>query len=252
MFELTGRIAVVTGAAGAIGKAIASALDAQGATVIAADLAPGMQDVLRLDVTDASSWEEFSTRVGDLHGRLDILVNCAGIAPMASIEATDAALWRKAMAVNVEGTAMGMRSFLPLLRKAAGTHKAGPVIINLASAASRRPAAFSAAYCASKAAVAMLTKVAAVEFEALGYGVRVNSVHPGVVESPMMDEILERYSQSTGSSIADLKDNILSNYSVKRFAAPAEIAAAVVYLASDEAAYLNGAEQVVDGGYLSR
>lgn len=251
MFDLDGRTAVVTGAAGAIGEAIVTALEAQGAVVIGADVATGGKAAHRLDVTDEQSWSALVAEVTASHDRIDILVNCAGIAPMAAIEATDSALWRKAMAVNVEGAAMGMTQFLPLLKAAVGAHRAGPVVINLASAASRRPAAFSAAYCSSKAAVAMLTKVAAVEYAALGYGVRVNSVHPGVVDSPMMDDILAKYSADTGASPDDLKANILSAYSVKRFADPAEVAAAVVYLASDEAAYLNGAEQVVDGGYLS-
>ena len=250
MFDLQDRVALVTGAAGAIGKAIASALAARGAIVIGADRAAG-ENVRALDVTDHASWTSLAEAVKGEHGHLDILVNCAGIAPMGSIEDTSLDQWRATMAVNVEGTLLGTQVFLPLLRAAEGRTGAGPVIVNIASAASRRPAAFSAAYCSSKAAVAMLTKAAALEFATLGYGVRVNSIHPGVVDSPMMDDILQTYSKSTGSSATALKDGILAAYTVKRFARPDEIAAAVVYLSSDEASYLNGAEQVVDGGYLS-
>ena len=97
----------------------------------------------------------------------------------------------------------------------------------------------------------MLTKVAAVEFATLGYKIRVNSVHPGVVESPMMNDILATYSANTGVSSAELREGILGQYLVKRFADPNEIAMSVLYLASDEAAYLNGTEQHVDGGYLT-
>lgn len=250
MFDIQGRVALVTGAAGAIGKAIVEALAERGVVTVGADRAAA-DGVRSLDVTDALSWARLENDVRGEHGRLDILVNCAGVAPMGSVEDTSLDKWRSTMAVNVEGALLGTQAFLPLLRETAGTTAAGPTIINIASAASRRPAAFSAAYCSSKAAVAMLTKACALEFATLGYGVRVNSVHPGVVESAMMDDILETYSRSTGASPEDLRQGILAAYTVKRFARPEEIAAAVVYLASDEAAYLNGAEQVVDGGYLS-
>lgn len=250
MFDLTGRVALVTGAAGMIGAAIVAALAEMGATVVAADLADPAP-MSRLDVTDPASWQALAADVGARHGALDVLVNCAGVAPMGKLEDLDLATWRRTMAVNVEGVAIGIQACLPLLRAAGGRFHGGPSLINIASAASARPSAFSAAYCASKAAVAMLTKVAAVEFSALGYGIRVNSVHPGVVRSPMMDGILGTYAQDTGQSREALTDAILTRYPIKRFAEPAEVAAAVVYLASSEAAYVHGTEQHVDGGYLA-
>lgn len=250
MFNLQGCTAVVTGAAGAIGKAIMQRLAEQGAHVIGSDSSAG-DAVLRLDVTDEQSWADLVGVVQDRTPHLDILVQCAGVAPMGKIEDISLVDWRAAMAVNVEGVALGMKAFLPLLKAARGRRSGGASIINIASAASRRPSAMSAAYCSSKAAVAMLTKVAAVEFATLGYDIRVNSVHPGVVESPMMNQIVSSYSGSTGVAQADIRAGILNNYLVKRFADPAEIATSVLYLASDEAAYLNGTEQHVDGGYLT-
>lgn len=249
MFDLTGRTALVTGASGSIGATIATCLAVQGAAVIGADLTPS--DTIRpLDVTNEASWKTLAQAIGESHGHLDILVNCAGIAPMGKIEELDLDAWRRTMAVNVEGVAIGTKTLLPLLRAAEGRHHGGPSIINIASAAANRPSALSAAYCASKAAVSMFTKVTAVEFSELGYGIRVNSVHPGVVNSVMMTEILKSYSRDTGNDPAELTSQILSRYPIKRFADPREVATAVVYLASSEAAYVHGTEQHVDGGYL--
>lgn len=250
MFDLTNRFAVVTGASGSIGAAIMRCLSDQGADVVGCDY--NSADLIRsLDVTDAVSWRSLAAFIAEQTEKVDILVNCAGLAPMGRIEDFDAAQWRSAMAVNVEGVALGLQAFLPLLKAGGYTRPGGASVVNIASAASRRPSAMSAAYCASKAAVAMLTKVAAVEFAALGYGIRVNSVHPGVVEGPMMDQILKSYSETTGAAPSDLKTAILDRYLVKRFADPAEVATSVLYLASDEAAYINGTEQHVDGGYLT-
>jgi len=250
MFDLTGCTAVLTGASGAIGQAIHERLAESGATVIGADLKPN-GEISELDVAAEESWQSFVQTVRSRVEAVDILVNCAGIAPMGKLEDFQLSEWRRTMSVNVEGVALGIREFLPLLKAAQGRRAGGASIINIASAASRRPSAMSAAYCSSKAAVGMLTKVAAVEFATLGYKIRVNSVHPGVVESPMMNDILATYSANTGVSSAELREGILGQYLVKRFADPNEIAMSVLYLASDEAAYLNGTEQHVDGGYLT-
>lgn len=250
MFDLTGRVALVTGGAGMIGAAIVAALEDHGATVIAADLT-GPSSIQRLDVTDPVSWQALAADIGDQLGSLDVLVNCAGIAPMGKLEELDLEVWRRAMAVNVDGVAIGMQTCLPLLRVAGRRFHGGASIINIASAASVRASPFSAAYCASKAAVAMLTKVAALEFRALGYDIRVNSVHPGVVRSPMMEDILCTYARDTGESSEVLTDAILNRYPIKRFAEPSEVAAAVIYLASSEAAFVHASEHHVDGGYLA-
>ena len=251
LLNLGGRDVLVTGAAGAIGRAICDLFRDNGANVIGADRAAA-GSIRELDVTDEVSWDALAAKIRDERGKLDVLVNCAGVAPMGRIDALDLNEWRRAMAVNVEGVALGMKVCLPLLKTASqSSSRVGASIINIASAASRRPAAMSAAYCASKAAVAMLTKVAAAEFAMLGFNVRVNSVHPGVVDSPMMDDILTKYSTDSGLSVEHLKASILQSYLVKRFATPEEVAAATLYLASDAAAYLNGAEQLVDGGYLA-
>jgi len=251
ILSLEGRDVLVTGAAGAIGAAICTLMRDKGANVIGADrvAADGIRE---LDVTEEQSWDALAADIFEETGKLNVLVNCAGVAPMGRIDDLDIGEWRRAMAVNVEGVALGLKVCLPLLKAASQSSSPnGASIINIASAASRRPAAMSAAYCASKAAVAMLTKVAASEFAMLGYNVRVNSVHPGVVASPMMDDILAKYADTSGQSVDDLKAGILQSYLVKRFATPEEVAAATLYLAGDAATYLNGAEQLVDGGYLT-
>ncbi|MDF2640680.1 MAG: hypothetical protein K0R64_3664 [Novosphingobium lindaniclasticum] len=201
--RLDGAIALVTGANGDIGSAVCTLLEARGATVLRSDLrAPeGVGDgFLPLDVTSEESWTRTLAAIESRHGALDILVNNAGIAPMERIDAMTLEDWRRCQQVNVEGVFLGLKLASALLARSGGRREGGAAIVNLCSGASDRPSAFSAAYCVSKAAARMLTRVAAVEFAALKHPIRVNSVHPGVVESAMMDDILATYSRITGGT----------------------------------------------------
>jgi NAD(P)-dependent dehydrogenase (short-subunit alcohol dehydrogenase family) len=250
-FDLHGAVALVTGAGGYIGGAICTALSRQGATVVGADLRPagGMQTV---DVTDAASWQALIGDVRATHGRLDILVNNAGIAPMEPIATINPDTWRRTMAINVEGVMLGLQAATPLLRETGTRRRGGASVINIASAVSNRPTAFSAGYCTSKAALAMLTKVAAIEFSMLGYPIRVNSVHPGAVRSPMVDNILQTFSGlSGGLPTEQIRQAIVDGCPMKRLVEPDEVAEAVVYLACEEARFVHGTEQYVDGGYTA-
>ena len=249
--DLGGAVALVTGAAGALGASICSALERNGAIVVRADLKPGA-GLHRLDVTDGESWDTLITEIGTTHGRLDILVNNAGIAPMERIESFSIETWRRTMAVNVEGVALGLRAATTLLRTSGALRRGGASVINIASAAANRPSAFGAGYCTSKAAVAMLSKVAAIEFSLFGYPIRVNSVHPGAVRSPMIDDILQTFSALNGGvPPEDLLKAMIATYPMKRLVEPEEVAAAVQYLASDAASFVHGSEQHVDGGYIA-
>ncbi|WP_232493313.1 SDR family NAD(P)-dependent oxidoreductase [Novosphingobium kaempferiae] len=253
--RLDGAIALVTGANGDIGSAVCHLLAARGATVIRSDLRPsadGADGFLPLDVTSEASWSETLATIESRHGALDILVNNAGIAPMERLDAMALEDWRRCQQVNVEGMFLGLKLASPLLARSGSRRAGGASVVNLCSGASDRPAAFSAAYCVSKAAARMLTRVAAVEFAALKQPIRVNSVHPGVVESAMMDDILATYSRITGGTpVEDLRAGVASGNPMGRFVEPAEVAEAVAFLASSAARYVHGDAIHVDGGYAA-
>ena len=160
--------------------------------------------------------------------------------------------WRRCQTINVDGVFLGLKAATPLLRDSGARRRGGAAVINVASGAADHPAAFSAAYCTSKAAVRMLTRTAAVEFAALGYQIRVNSVHPGAVESAMMDRILRRYSDITGGTpVEDLRQAVIKGHPMGRFVEPEEVADAIVFLASGAARYVHGDALHVDGGHAA-
>lgn len=255
--DLAGTVALVTGAGGHIGQSTCKALHQMGVTVVATDVAPAPADCPAkewhsLDVTCANAWSALIERIRAGHGRLDILVNNAGIAPMGKLEDMTLDEWRRCQSINVDGVFLGMKAATPLMRESGARRRGGAAVINVASGAADRPAAFSSAYCTSKAAVRMLTRAAAVEFAALGYPIRVNSVHPGAVESAMMDRILERYSEITGGTpVAELRRGVIKGHPMGRFVEPDEVADAIVFLASGAARYVHGDALHVDGGYAA-
>ncbi|SLK08851.1 SDR family NAD(P)-dependent oxidoreductase [Novosphingobium mathurense] len=257
MNDLQGAIVLVTGSNGDIGKAIVHLFEERGAKVIRSDLeapsrsSPGV-DFIALDVTNEASWSKAISSIEERHGALDVLVNNAGIAPMTRMEDASLEQWRLCQQVNVEGSFLGLKTAAPLLARSGTRRDGGAAVVNLCSGASDKPTAFSAAYCVSKAAARMLTRVAAVEFSALAYLIRVNSVHPGVVESRMMDDILAKFSQiSGGAPIDDLRKAVAAGNPMGRFVDPAEVAEAVVFLSSSAARFIHGDAIHVDGGYAA-
>lgn len=257
--ELNGNIALVTGASGGIGAAICVALQEAGATVIGADLCPPPADAhpamhwINLDVTAPDNWDEVMAEVRARHGRLDILVNNAGIDRVEKFEDISLASWRKTQAVNVDGVFLGMQKALPLMRESGPQRKGGASMINMSSVAGFVGADFNAAYCASKGAVRMMTKAVALEFSALGYAIRVNSVHPGGVNTAMVKTIFQSYVDlGVIDSAQTAYDLSAAAHALGRMADPSEIAAGVRFLASDDASYMHGAELLLDGGYTAR
>lgn len=253
MGRLEGKRALVTGAAMGIGRAVAAAFAAEGAWVLATDLAAeapaGLGEELgerwawaALDVTDEAAWAAAVARARAEAGGLDVLVNNAGVVIDRPLVETSLAEWRRLMAVNLDGVFLGTRAAIPAIAEAGGG-----AVVNLSSVYGLVGGPGLAAYAASKGGVRLLTKVAALECAAERNGVRVCSVHPGFVETPMVATALEAAASPEAARRA-----LERLHPLGRLAAPAEVAAAVVYLASDEARFVTGAELVVDGGLTAR
>ncbi len=231
MGRFDGRVALVSGAARGIGAAVAARLADEGAAVVGSDI-DETDDVIVCDVTDAQSCAGAVADVLEAHGRLDVLVNVAGIGVSRMIADVTPEEWRQVIDVNLTGTFLLSQSALPALLEFKG------VIINMGSVAGMRATPYNAAYCASKGGVIMLTKSMAIELAKAG--VRVNAVCPASVDTPFL----------RGFRLPDGADMSLLTRSASpmgRIIDPAEVAAAVAYLASDDAATVSGTTLVIDG-----
>jgi NAD(P)-dependent dehydrogenase (short-subunit alcohol dehydrogenase family) len=249
--RLSGKIALITGAASGIGQATARRCAEEGAVVVACDrdevrLRASLDELPRggahlaipFDVTDEAGWARATEEVAARFGRLDVLVNNAGFGRFRSIADTTLEEWRATLAVNLDSVFLGTRYALPLLASSGRG-----AIVNMSSIRGLVAGPNAGAYCAAKAGVKLFTKVTALECAAAGNGVRANSVHPGHVETPL-----------TALAYANpvLAREFLAETPLGRFAQPEEIANAIVFLASDEASYLTGTEIVIDGGLTAQ
>ena len=241
--RLDGKVALISGAARGIGEADARLFVAEGARVVLGDVldeegekvASSLGEAahyLRLDVTDPSSWEAAVAQTVDRFGRLDVLVNNAGILRFGTIEDTSLEEYEAVVRVNQIGAFLGMKAALPALRAAGGGS-----IVNISSTAGLEGMHGMASYCSSKFAVRGMTKVAAIEFG--GDDIRVNSVHPGGTRTALVT--------AAGSDAPDAEE-FEPPQPIKRIADPSEIAEMVLWLASDASSFCTGAEFVVDGG----
>ena len=265
MGRVSGKVALVTGAASGIGRACAERLAAEGATVILTDLqdeagaavveaigaASGSARYLHQDVTDEAGWAQVIASIAAQEGRLDILVNNAGIGLGGSVIEMSLADFRRQMAVNVEGVFLGVKHAIPLMRKSGD----GGSIINMSSVAGLKGAASLAGYCASKGAVRLFTKAVALECAAAQDRIRVNSVHPGIIETPIWDTIIGTGGPgaNAGPQRAATLDAMASvAAALGHKGQPGDIADGVLWLASEESRYVTGAELVIDGGLTLR
>ncbi|HET8612245.1 MAG TPA: SDR family oxidoreductase [Sphingomonas sp.] len=249
---LEGAVALVTGAGGGIGGATVKALIEAGAEVVATDLRPPSGGTLNLaqDVTDEAGWAALAETIRQRWGRLDCLVNNAGIALISSIEENSLDQWRKQMAVNVDSMLLSLKAMLPLLREAGKTRPGGASVVNLSSIGGLGGAPFMAAYCTSKGAVRLFSKSAALEFAALKYNIRVNSVHPGGIETGMMDEIIARYVElGLAPDTETARAGVDAQHPLGRWGKPEEIASGIAYLCSPASSFMTGSELVIDGGF---
>jgi NAD(P)-dependent dehydrogenase (short-subunit alcohol dehydrogenase family) len=231
MERLEKRVALVSGAASGIGRAVADRLADEGAIVVRSDVQAAADGVV-CDVTDPDSCAAVLAFVLKTHGRLDILANVAGIGLSRMIADLTPQEWRRVIDVNLTGTFLLSQSALPALLDSRG------VIVNMGSVAGLRATPYNAAYCASKGGVIMLTKSMAIELAKTG--VRVNAVCPAAVDTPF----LRNFRLPEG---ADMSLLTRSSSPMGRLIDPAEVAAAVAYLASDDAATISGTTLVIDG-----
>lgn len=251
--RVAGKVALVTGGASGLGAESGRRLAREGARVVLTDLAAkagqavadeilaagGTAMFLAHDVTDEGRWVEVVAATVARFGRLDVLVNSAGVGGGEPLLEATLEGWRRVTGINLDGTFLGVRHAAPAMVQAGGGS-----IINLSSILGKVGLPGAAAYCASKGGVAMLTKAAALELAAAG--VRVNSVHPGFIETPMVANAF-RESESEN----EMRDMIVSRHALGRLGVPREIADAIVFLASDESSFMTGSELVVDGGYTA-
>jgi 3(or 17)beta-hydroxysteroid dehydrogenase len=241
MGRLRDKVILITGAAGAVGSAVADAVVEAGGLAVTTDLAgcAGMDHAL--DVTSEEDWRRVIDDIDRAAGRLDGLVNAAGIATPGTVEDTDFATWRKVMAVNLDGTFLGCKYALALLKRNGGA------IVNISSVSGLVGGHNLAAYNASKGGVRLLTKSVALHGARLKPQVRCNSIHPAFLEGPMADAII---AQTRNPERA--RERMTADVPLGRFGRPAEVADMCVYLLSDESAFVTGAEFVIDGGLTAR
>jgi len=248
--RLEGKVALISGGARGMGAEEAKLFAREGAKVVIGDIleAEGKQTeaevneiggdclFVRLDVTNEADWEAAVGAAVARFGKLDILVNNAGIFRGAKVEDTSAEEWDQVMDINAKGVFLGTKVAIPEMRKAGGGS-----IVNISSVAGLVGNPFISAYNASKGAVRIFTKSTAVQYAK--EGIRANSVHPGVIETPMTQDVVNE---------PDFKEFRLSANPISRLGQPADIAYGVLYLASDEASFVTGSELVIDGGWTAQ
>ncbi len=246
MKRLDHKVALITGAAKGMGKAEAQLFAKEGAKLIITDIDLENLNKLEKELTDAGTqviaikhdvsleadWIQIAKQAQTAFGKVDILVNNAGILGSEGVEATTLEKWNKIIAVNQTGTWLGMKHIVPLMRKAGKGS-----IVNIASIYALIGSGNSTAYQASKGAVRILSKTAAVEYAA--ENIRVNTIFPGAISTPMVD---------AGLSEEDLK-GLLATVPMKRIGESIEVAYGALFLASDESSYVTGGELVIDGGW---
>lgn len=255
MGRIVGKIALVTGAGSGIGKGIAKVLAKEGAKVIVADLNPkGGEEVveeirkaggkacfLSLNVAKEDEWKKTMAAIKEHDGRLDIVVNNAGIAFDGTIESTSLEEWRRVQSINLDGVFLGTKYAVELMRELNGGE--GGSIVNMCSSSALVGIPNLAAYGSSKGGVKMLTKSAALHCARNGYKIRINSVCPGYIQTPLVDE-LTRTDKAAYQHLVDI-------HPVGHLGTPEDVAYGVLYLASDESKFVTATELVIDGGYTA-
>jgi len=239
--QLKDHVVLVTGALGTLGAAMCTAIEAAGGTAIRSDLASRGKVDIALDVTKEEDWKAAVASIERTHGRLDGLVNNAGVGTPGDVEQTSFAEWRRIMAINADGVFLGCKYAMPLLARSKA-----PSIVNISSASGIVGGANLAAYNASKGAVRMLSKSVALSGARKRPPVRCNSVHPAFIEGDMVDAMVKGRPDP-----AKAMAKLLAQIPIGRLGQPQEVANAVVWLLSPASSFTTGSEVLVDGGLIA-
>lgn len=255
MGRLRDKVALITGGASGLGKATGQLMAKEGATVILTDLQEvegtavskqiidngGKCSFMKQDTTSEEDWREICDYILERHGHFDILLNGAGVGGSGiEIEDMDFSIWRNCLSVNLDGVFLGCKYGIKAMRKGRGGS-----IINISSILGFAGLATATNYCASKGGVRLLTKAAALECARKTPLVRVNSIHPGFIDTPMVAGAIQRRGP-------EFRNYIEENVPLGKLGEPSDIAEGVVYLASDGAKFVTGTELTIDGGFLAR
>ncbi|MEO7915296.1 MAG: SDR family oxidoreductase [Novosphingobium sp.] len=265
--RLSGRVGFVSGGLRGIGLACVERFLAEGAKVVLSDLDAADSEAvtatmarlssaasyLQANVTQEGDWLRARDHVAEHHGQLHILVNNAGIGPTHPVDTMTMEEWRRVMAVNVDGVFLGVKTFTAMLADSGAGVTGGASIINVSSMFGIVGAVDTSAYNASKGAVRLFTKAIALEFAAKKMPIRANSLHPGMIETPMMDIGFQGLvDKGLAASVQELKDGMIALTPLGRLGQPQDLAAGVFFLASADSAFMTGAELVMDGGWTAQ
>ncbi|WP_321393707.1 SDR family NAD(P)-dependent oxidoreductase [Emcibacter sp.] len=254
--KLEGRVVLITGGAGGLGKASAKALAAQGAHVVVTDIAGDAAKAVAReiggtgyahDVSDEKVWSDIVSDVLERQGRIDVLLNAAGIEGDLKKGGLNTSLteWHRVMGINLDGTFLGCRAVTPHMQER-GTGS----IINISSIVSFMGTPSALAYGASKAAVQQLTRSIALIGAQDGARVRCNSIHPGIIRTRMTDAIFAEFAQNSGMTPEEIEQAVCAEVPFGARGVPEDVAGMVTFLASDDSLYVTGSEFKVDGGWL--
>ncbi|MFO1025455.1 MAG: glucose 1-dehydrogenase [Acetobacteraceae bacterium] len=263
MSRLDGKVALISGAARGIGGETAQLMAKAGARIVIGDVLDergrqtvaaingggGQAEYIHLDVTKEADWNAAVNLAVSKFGKLDILVNNAGVFIGKGIEDISMAEWQRLIDVNMTGVFLGTRLCAPALREAGKSSEHGSAIVNLASVAGIVGSQLDPLYSMTKGGVTLFTKSCALEFGRKGDRIRVNSIHPGIIQTDMGEQTFVSRAQRTGTNdTTAVKQTVLSTVPWGRLGVPTDIAKGIVFLASDDAGYMNGAGLIVDGG----
>lgn len=264
--RLSGKIGLVSGGARGIGAAIAEILAASGAAVMVTDVlddlgravveriraSGGQASFHPLDVTDEAQWEKAVSATIAAFGGLDFVINNAGVELIDLVVDTDFEQWCRLQDVNSDGVFLGTKHAIRAMKPGGPAGKGG-AIVNLSSVGGLVGSLATSAYSSSKGLVRMFTKSAAIECGNLRYGIRVNSVHPGMIRTSMIDEFFKRYvKMGLFGNVQAAEQAIVAAHPIGYVGEPQDVAHAVAYLVSDESRFMTGAELVLDGGYTAQ
>ncbi|MBO1324966.1 glucose 1-dehydrogenase [Acetobacter sp. TBRC 12305] len=254
MARVKGKVAIVSGASLGIGKATALLLAQQGAAVVIADInedegkkvvsdieaGGGKAIFVKLDVRKEEDWQAAMAATLAAFGRLDIAVNNAGIAYSGTVESTSLDDWQRVQSINLDGVFLGTKYAIEAMRK----HEGGGSIINLSSIEGLIGDPTLAAYNASKGGVRLFTKSSALHCAQSGYKIRVNSIHPGYIWTPMVQGLTKQDEAA--------RQKLVALHPLGHLGEPEDIAYGILFLASDESKFMTGSELVIDGGYTAQ